>query len=250
VNAETILRGAYPSDLVDATLSSYKEIESNYAIGKWKASELDAGHFVEAVRRILEHSLFGSYTIIGKSLPNFTDTELKRYEQAVGDESFRILMPRVLKSIYNLRNKRGVGHLGPVSPNEMDATLILYSTKWVLSELIRLTPGSHTDPDSAQAAVNAIIERRLDIVWRAGDTVRILRSGVPAKDQILILLYESESMMEDDLRTAIEYANRTNFRVILRELHKQRAVEYIAGIPVLLTPKGLIAAEKLILALR
>src|ERR1041385_8521434 len=127
MSIESILKAGHPSDVVDALLTAYKEIESNYALRKWKASELDSGHFVEASRRLIENSLFGNYTPIGQSLPNFNDTVITRYENAAGDESYRILIPRVLKAIYNIRNKRGVGHVGPVSPNEMDSTLILYN---------------------------------------------------------------------------------------------------------------------------
>jgi hypothetical protein len=57
-----ILNLALPNDLVDALLAAYKEIETNYVQRKWKASELDAGHFVEAARRIVEHRLFTNHT--------------------------------------------------------------------------------------------------------------------------------------------------------------------------------------------
>src|SRR5688572_15929335 len=133
MNVEVILKGKFPADVVDAVLAAYKEIESNFALRKWKASELDAGHFVEAARRIVDHALTGSHIPIGKKLADFSDAELKRYEQQVGDESYRMLIPRILKSVYNIRNKRGIGHLGSISANEMDATYIMYSAKWVLA---------------------------------------------------------------------------------------------------------------------
>ena len=104
-------KGEIPHDVVDALLNAYREIEENYVLKKWKASELDAGHFVEAARRIIEYELTSSYTLISQKLPNFNDKILLSYENASGDESFRILIPRALKAIYNIRNKRGVGHI-------------------------------------------------------------------------------------------------------------------------------------------
>lgn len=100
---EAALKSRYPSDACDALLNAYREIEENFSLQKWKATELDAGHFVEAARRFIEQELFGSHTPIGKSLPTFSDAELKRYENANGDESFRMLIPRVLKSIVSVR---------------------------------------------------------------------------------------------------------------------------------------------------
>jgi len=248
MRAADILHASYPKELVKALLLTYGEIESNFAVKKWKASELDAGHFVEVARRLVDHSLSGSFTKIGKSLPNFSDQELKRYEQLQGDESLRILIPRVLKSIYNLRNKRGVGHLGEVSPNEMDATLILYSAKWVLAEFVRLA--SKVDPEKAQQAVDAIIERRLDIIWKDGDKARVLVTTMNAREQILLLLYDKNGQTESELRLAIEYKNPSDFRKILRKLHASREIEYETNAPVKLTSKGLISAETIILKLK
>lgn len=248
MNAEQLLKSAFPAELVSALLIAYREIESNYATRKWKASELDAGHFVEAARRVLDHTLLGSYPPIGKSLANFSDQELKRYEQATGDESLRLLIPRVLKSIYNIRNKRGVGHLGTISPNEMDATLILYSVKWVLAELVRLASGSLADPRNAQQAVNKIVERRLDLIWKEGDQVRILQTGLPAREQVLILLYDQNLQSEDAIRQAIEYKNSSDFRKILRKLHSERLIEFRQGMPIAITPTGVVCAEQIISA--
>src|SRR6267378_5534575 len=96
-DAKTLL-ASLPEELINALLSSYTEIESNFVHRKWKVSELDAGHFVEAARRIVEHKLIGNYTAIGKDLPKFTDQVLVQYEQRSGDETYRILIPRVLRA--------------------------------------------------------------------------------------------------------------------------------------------------------
>ena len=160
---EAALKAKYSVDVCDALLEAYREIEENFSLQKWKATELDAGHFVEAARRLIEQELFGNCTPIGKSLPAFSDAELKRYENAQGDESLRMLIPRVLKSIFNIRNKRGIGHLGTISANEMDSTLIIYNVKWVLAEFVRLATG--TNPSATQQMIDSIVERR--VVFRA-----------------------------------------------------------------------------------
>ncbi|MBB3083292.1 hypothetical protein [Geodermatophilus sabuli] len=41
--------------------------------------------------------------------------------------------------LYDIRNNRGVGHAGAdVDPNHMDATVVLYQSKWLVAELVRL----------------------------------------------------------------------------------------------------------------
>jgi len=243
-DVDAILRGRYPADIVKALLDAYREIESNYSLEKWKPSELDAGHFVEAARRILEHELFGQATPINQQISKFTDQVLTKYEQATGDESYRMLIPRALKSVYNIRNKRGVGHIGGVSPNEMDATYILYSVKWVLAELVRLASGLSIA--ETQEAVDDIVERRLSVLWKHGDITRILDTSLDAREQVLVLLYDTSPQAEMALRETIEYANAARFRTILKKLHTARLIHYQTDGTCLITPKGLIEAEQII----
>jgi hypothetical protein len=240
-----IFKANYPSDVVDALISAYTEIESNFALGKWKASELDAGHFVEAARRMLESKLLGSHTPIGTKLPNFTDGELTRYEQAPGShaEEFRILIPRILKSIYGIRNKRNVAHIGIVSPNEMDATLILYSAKWVLAEFLRQSSGMSVA--DAQAAVDTVIERRLSLLWKHDGITRVLHD-IETREQILVLLYDENGQAVEKLQAATEYKNVTNFRKILKRLHSARLIEHSANGTCTISPAGIIEAEEII----
>jgi hypothetical protein len=244
IDLEAALQSAYPKELADAVLTAYREIEANYALKKWKVSELDAGHFVEGVRRILEHVLFGKYTGVGLNLPQFNDAELKRYENAGGSDEFRILIPRVLKSIYGIRNKRGVGHLGLVSPNEIDATLILYSAKWVLAELYRIASG--LTPQDAHAAVEQVIERRLSTLWKHEGITRVLQHSMPAKDQVLLLLYDENVQTVDRLRETIEYQSKSKFKAILRTLHSARFIEVRPDEKCLITPKGVLVVEEIL----
>ncbi len=240
-----ILKTASDDKLANEIINSYKEIVENFIIEKWKYAELDAGHFVEAVRRFLEIKLFGKYTPINKKLSNFSNTVLTAYENAKGDESYRMLIPRTLYSIYTIRNKRGAGHLTGVSPNEMDATFILYSVKWVLAELVRLN--STLSPDETLALISSIVERQIDLIWKKDDVVRILNTNIPKRQQVLVLLYDENTQSEEELRKAIEYSNPTNFRKVLKGFHKERFLEYESKHKICtITPKGLCAAEKII----
>lgn len=244
MSAATVLKSQYPADIVESVLDSYKEIESNYVIQKWKASELDAGHFVETVRRLLELELFGKATPLASPLSKFTDQVIKQYEGAQGNESFRVLIPRVLKAIYTIRNKRGVGHVTGVSPNQMDATYILYSVKWVLAELIRLTSGLSVS--ETQRLVDNIVERRLEVIWKHRDITKILDRRIKTSDQVLILLYDRSPQTEEALRIDTEYTSPSKFRAILKRLHKTRHIHYENDGTCLLTPKGLVEAETLL----
>jgi hypothetical protein len=241
-----ILKGKYSADIATNILDSYAGIERNYARGKWKVSELDAGHFVESVRRLIELELFRSYTPFTNPLPNFSDNEMKRYEGAAGDESFRLLIPRVLKAVYTLRNKRGVGHITGISPNRMDATFILHSVKWVLAELVRLSSGLSIA--ETQELCDQISERQIAILWKDGMTTRILTPDMKTRDQILVLLYDRSPQGQQGLQATIGYLNVTNFRKILKRLDKENLIAYELGKGWKISPTGTKEAERIIKA--
>ena len=65
------------------------------------------------------------------------------------DRSPRIQIPRMIAALYEIRNHRGVGHAGgDVNPNQMDATAVLYISKWLMAELVRILHGLTTDEAS------------------------------------------------------------------------------------------------------
>lgn len=244
MRVEDLLNTAYPRDIVTHILSSFREVEDNYRLEKWKPSELDAGHFVEAVRRLIEHELLGSYTPFSKSMGSFGQTVLNRLESASGDESLRILIPRTLFTMYCVRNKRGVGHISTISPNKMNATLILSSAKWVLAELIRLAGASN--PDQAAVLVEQVIQRQVDLIWDDGESFMVLNPKLKAADKILVVLYKEDKIDSELLRQRVEYANKSNFSKILAGLKKSRLIDVSANQVCKLSPLGVSKAEEII----
>jgi hypothetical protein len=242
-----ILEKAYGSDIAANVIDSYKEIEQNFVIQKWKTSELDAGHFVESVRRLIEFELYGSYTPFSQKLSTFTDDVLKKYENASGNDSYKILIPRMLKSIYNIRNKRGVGHISTISPNEMDATVIMQSVKWVLAELVRIN--SALTITETQKLIASIVERQIDLIWKDNGITRILNTELKTEEKIIILLLDESPQTEQQLLKSSNYSNSTKFRNFLKMLHKQALINYENG-KCTISPTGLIEAEKTIIKIK
>jgi len=244
MNPFNVLERGFDKKIAKAIIDAFTEIERSYVLRKWKPSELDAGHFVEAVRRALDLELTGTYISFTRSLPPFNDNILQQYEQRRGDQSYRILIPRVLKSIYNVRNKRGVAHISNINPNEMDATLILFTVKWVLAELFRLKSGLSTE--KTQRMVESIVERYCPLIWKDGNITFIMDPKMKAREQVLILLYDNSPRMDTEMQEITEYSHSTNFRNILKRLHKNKFIYYQKDGNCRLTPTGLDIAEKII----
>ncbi|GAB5418241.1 MAG: hypothetical protein Crog4KO_16540 [Crocinitomicaceae bacterium] len=240
-----IIKQASDEKLAEHITETFKEVEKNFQLKSWKTSSLDAGHFVEAIRRFLELKLFGQYTPINKPLPNFNEKCLNSYLNKQGEDSYRIHIPRLLFTIYGIRNKRGIGHISNIKPNKIDASLILTSCKWVLAEIIRLN--SQLPIEETEILIDEVIDRNIEGIWEVGETVRILEDGLTLKDKILYLLYNKKSLKDTDIQSITEYSNITYLKKTLREFHKKRLIEYKEDGECILSPKGAIEAEKIVL---
>jgi hypothetical protein len=170
------------------------------------------------------------------------------YQQVADSRSARILIPRMMLGLYDIRNNRGVGHAGAdVDPNHMDATAVLHTSKWLMAELVRLLHMLTTE--EAAAIVDGLIEREVAWVWTHGDKKRVLRKGLTWKQQtLLLLLTEAGDVAEADLFRWLEHPSLPSFRRdVLKQLHKDRLIEYdLDKRTVRMLPPGVTAAEELL----
>lgn len=231
IDPAKILAGL-PVGLRDPLVTTYQQIAANYVENRWEPSELNGGKFCEVVHTIIDGSLKGAFAA-RPSKPKDMLQACRALEQIppsstrVGDRSLRILIPRTIPALYEIRNNRGVGHVGgDVDPNFLDATAVYGMASWMLAELIRVFHGVSTK--DAQAAVNALVERKTPLIWQVEDIKRVLDSSMSNRNQILLLLHQHPAWVaERDLLKWIEYSNPSVFRKkLLIPLHKERIIEY------------------------
>jgi hypothetical protein len=226
--AATALLGALPSGLRDPLLEEYRTILQNFMERRWNPAELSGGRFCEIVYTILQAHASGSYPSSPAKPANFLAACRALESNAHVPRSFQILIPRLLPGLYEIRNNRGVGHVGgDVDSNPMDASAVVNITTWILSELIRVF--HNVSIPVAQAIVNSLAELRIPLVWADGDVKRILHTGLPLKEQVLILAGTSSTGPQtSDLIRWTEYKDKGYFLRLLRKMHKERLVELSA----------------------
>ena len=151
-----------------------------------------------------------------------------RYFPDAVPRSFQILIPRLLPALYEIRNNRGVGHVGgDVDPNYMDASAVLSMANWIMAELVRVYHQLPTD--EAQKVTDLLVERRVPLVWQIGQVKRVLDTSLSLKDQVLLLASSSSTALTtDDLLTWTGYNDRGYFKRLLRDLHTKRLIELSA----------------------
>ncbi|MFE3116042.1 hypothetical protein [Streptomyces niveus] len=239
---------ALPEGLRADLVGAFNEIARNYREHRWEPAELNGGKLCEAVFTVVDGYIKGQYAPRSSKPNNFPDACRALERNGHVPRSVRIQIPRMLIALYEIRNNRGVGHAGgDVNPNQMDATVVLYMSKWLMAELVRVL---HTlTTDEATKMVDGLIEREIPMVWSDGANKRILATDLTRKQQVLLLLLlEPGESAEDDLMRWLEVGNRASFRRdVLRPLHKDRFIEFDVGRKMVrLLPPGVTAAERIL----
>ncbi|MEP6935764.1 MAG: hypothetical protein ABI988_17795 [Nitrospirota bacterium] len=245
--------GGIPAPIRKHIIQSYLELKQNLSESRHDAAGMSAGKLCEAGIRLLQERTFGQSTPFGKKIANFAD-ECRKVISSSGSpitDSEKIVIPRALVFLYTMRNTRGIGHIGgDVDPNAIDAALMGRVADWIVCELIRVH--HQLSLEEAQDIIDGLAVRQLPDVWEVAGKRRVLRDGLKAKEQVLLLLYSaSEStVLTEDLVSWVEYSNPRVFKTsVLGKLHSERLVEWNADADtVTLSPKGAAHVEKHLLA--
>lgn len=246
-NITTVLNNI-PGGLRQPLFAEYDKILKNYRESRWEPAELNGGKFCEVVYSVLRGYVDKRYPSKPEKPRNFVVAckDLENADKTQFCHSVRILLPRVLMALYDIRNNRGAGHAGAdVDPNHMDATVVVGMSKWVMAELVRVF--HNTTTESAQEAVESITTRETPLVWIVNGKLRVLDPKLSKSDQTLIVLHRtSAGVSEGDLLSWVEHTNAAVYRRdVLKRLHNSRHLEYdSAAKHVTISPKGIQHVEE------
>jgi len=94
-----------------------------------------------------------------------------------------------------------------VEADVIDIATMARCADWIVCELIRINHGLSLE--EAQDIVDSLAVRQLTTIWEVGGKKRVLKPGLSAKDQSLLLLYScpDSSVAIEDLCEWVEYSN-------------------------------------------
>jgi len=177
--------------VVDLTLATYEELKRNLYLGGNRLSAVEAGRFCEAVVRLLQQTASGNFTALASNLE--VDKELRRLENYVAaPESVRLHIPRAIRVIYTIRNKRNNAHLNDgIDANIQDSVFVAATCDWIMAELVRLH--HNVSPTEAASMVQDLVQRKAPLVQDFDGYLKVLDPTLPAGDHLLLLLCQRGS---------------------------------------------------------
>lgn len=193
MDVETIKQGfvatGVPADLAREVIDTYVEGKRRFHLGDHRPQEVEGGRFSEAVFRVLQHHATGSHTPLRKSLPSVDQLMATLEASTSQPDSLRLHIPRTLKLIYDIRNKRDAAHLADgIDPNLQDATLVVGNMDWVLAELVRLN--HNVDANAAQRIIEDLVTKEVPAIQEI-DGQPVILSRLQPRDQALLMLYRA-----------------------------------------------------------
>jgi hypothetical protein len=239
------LNARFPSNLVAELLECYAEQKRNFYLGLMRPNEVEGGRFAEAAFRILQHA--GGLAVTPIGVPLSTEQvirDLANLPSVTVADSIRLHIPRSLRVIYDIRNKRDAAHLADgIDANLQDSSLISAAMDWILAELVRLAGAM--PPDKAFALVKAITIRRVPAVEEFGDFLKTLRPSLGPSDRLLLLLYHraDSGATELELSGWLKPEQRPNLKRALTQLEHGKDFIVLIGNNYLITRRGIAAVE-------
>jgi hypothetical protein len=224
------LANFFPAELIDSLIDSYVELSGNFVRGKLRPSEVEGGRFCESAIRALQYETTKTYSPIGVTIDLDDEIEkLRNLPKTDFHDSIRLHIPRTIRVIYDIRNKRDVAHLGEISPNLMDATLILNCCKWILAEFFRMK--FKIPIAEAQGIIDGLVEKDTPIIQNFGGFPVILKPDMSVRNRIMILLYNEgpEGVKRQDLSSWIPSKMRKQIATNLSRLQHDRSYIYRDG---------------------
>lgn len=208
------LKAHFPDKLIDELLSAYQDAKHNFFLGGLRLSAVEGGRFCEAAMRMLEHATIGKSTALGRML----DSEklivtLSNYTAAQFGDSVRLHIPRAIRVVYDVRNKRDAAHLADdIDPNLQDASLVVSNLDWILAEFIRLY--HKVSANEATKIIDGIVTRKVPVIEDFDGFLKVLNPSLKVSGYILVLLYErgSAGATFSELERWVRPSMRANLR--------------------------------------
>jgi hypothetical protein len=183
---------------------------------------------------------------VGKQL----DTEalirtLSNLSASVAPDAIRLHIPRALRVVYDIRNKRDAAHLADgIDPNFQDATLVIGILDWVMSEFIRLF--HNVSANEAHKIIESLVTRQPPVIQDFGDHPKVLKPNLSASEHALVLLYRQGPQGATFLKLVdwVRPAMRPNLRRTLTRLVDERDLLHFDGSVYRITRLGELYVEQ------
>ena len=178
--------------LAAALLPEFIDLERRFVLGDWEPATLNGGQFAEIASRIIYH--IDSGTLNSRkgldSCLNYIEDAGNSNKHLFPDSRSARHLCKALRLIYKFRSQRGAIHIDPNhTANELDSTLVLSLSRWVVSEILRIFWNGNRS--EVAKTIRAIVRYPVPSVFESDGRTVVLRTDCSAEEEILLLLHNA-----------------------------------------------------------
>lgn len=208
-------------------IKEYEAIRHSYITSKWSSVGHYAGRFAEVCYSVLLAKARSEDLRLNKP-KNFRAACLSLEQETALPDGLRFLVPRMLSTLYEIRNKRDAGHIAAeIDANKADGSWCFSTVRWIIGEIVRHY--HKCDAITAQNLVDDLSSPKYSIVWEKGEKKRVLATDLSIREKIIVLLSGSKGSVQIKILASwVEYKSVSNFKKLLRRMHSDKIIEYDA----------------------
>lgn len=217
-----------PAVLAREVIESFTEAKRRYFLNDFMPNAVEGGRFSEAVLRVLQWAASGAFAPLNdpKFKAEVVITYLSGLPGGSQPDSVRLHIPRAVRVIYDIRNKRNTAHLSDgIDPNFQDASIVIAVLGWILAELVRLFHA--VSANIAQQMIDELVSREVPMIQVFDGKPRLLAT-LGASDHVLVLAYWAGASGVDrkELAGWVPRPMSTNLVRTLKQLHEKHLLHY------------------------
>ena len=178
--------------LATSLLTEFVDLERRYVLRDWEPATLNGGQFAEVASRIVYHLDSGNLNKRKglNSCLTYIEDETNSNQHSFRTRREALHFCKALRLIYKFRSQRGAIHIDPdYTANELDSTLVLSLSRWVMSDLLRIFWKG--DSSEVARAIREIIRYSVPAIFEVDGISLVLRTDCSAQEEILLLLHNA-----------------------------------------------------------
>ena len=178
--------------LATSLLTEFVDLERRFVLHDWEPATLNGGQFAEVASRIVYHLDSGNLNKRKdlNSCLTYIEVETNSNQHSFRTRREALHFCKALRLIYKFRSQRGAIHIDPgYTANELDSTLVLSLSRWVMSDLLRIYWNG--DRAVVASAIREIIRYPVPAIFEVDGHTLVLRTDCSAQEEILLLLHNA-----------------------------------------------------------